>query len=134
MENSADNCVLIHNAQYGSLKISSSTFKRALGRIMRQSTPRGGGIRITSNEHQDLLLTKRELKKALKAAQGSSWEIDCDQKKTGLGSSREIERVRRLEIREKVKLSKRLSRQRNEGLLLEAKRAFYEIEEQGIVP
>ena len=132
MENSGDNYVHIDHAQYGSLKISSSIFKRALGRIMRQSTPRGGGIKITSKEHQDLLLTKRELEKALKAAQGSSWEIDRDQKKTGLGSPIEIDRVRRLEIQEKVKSSKLLSRTRNAGLLIEAKRTFYAKDEQGV--
>ena len=131
MENSADNYVLIDHEKHGNLAISLPTFKRAKGRIERQSTLRGG-IKITSKEHQKLLLTQNELEKAQKAVQGSSCELDRVPKKTGLGSSCEIDRVRRLEIQDKAKSSKRLSRQRNAGLLVEAKRAFYTKEEQGL--
>ena len=131
MENSVDSYVRINSQQHGNLAISLPTFKRAKGRIERQSTLRGG-IKITSKEHQDLLLTKKELEKALKVAQGSSREIGCVKKNTGLGSSREIDRVRRLDIRDKVKSSKRLSLQYNAGLLVEAKRTFYAREEQGV--
>jgi hypothetical protein len=113
MENSGDSCIYIHSEQHGFLAISPSTFKRAKGRLERQSTVRNGII-ITSPRYPNLLLTRREFQRA------------------AVDYSKEIDRVRRSEIEDKVKGSKRLSRQRNAGLLVEAKRAFYEKEDQGL--
>ncbi|MBT3366897.1 MAG: hypothetical protein HN416_07070 [Nitrospina sp.] len=118
MENSVDSYVRINSQQHGNLAISLPTFKRAKGRIERQSTLRKG-ITITSREHGDLLLTRKELKKAQLVARCL---LPYD-----------IHRLRKSEIQDKVKSSKKLSRQRNTGLLLEAKRAFYAQEHQGLV-
>ena len=113
MENSGDSYICIHSEEHDFLAISLNTFKRAKGRFERQSSVRGGRT-ITSLRYPNLLLTRTEFQRA------------------AVDYSKEIDRVRRLDIREKVKSSKRLSRTRNAGLFQEANRAFYAKEEQGL--
>jgi hypothetical protein len=115
MENFRDRTVFIQS-EHGPLLISPNIFKRAVRRIANKSSLRSG-IEITSPEYPELLLTRKELEKAQRA---------------GRDSSKKIDRVRKLDIEDKAKSSKRLSRQRNARLLIEAKKIFYAKENQGV--